>query len=124
VSGVLGTDHALEDRRQARSTKLTALMAKTIVGSAGAQGGARPIPRVRLAAWLIPCCYLAAALVLTWRLWADPASRAQLVAANGDHASVLHHDGLVDGESRIHRNDLAVVKHQVGRLTLRKQIHG
>ena len=80
---MLGTDHALEDRRQARSTTLTALMAKTIVGSAGAQGGARPIPRVRLAAWLILCCYLAAALVLTWRLWADPASRTQIVAANG-----------------------------------------
>ena len=27
--------------------------------------------------WLIVACYLAAALALTWRLWADPASRAQ-----------------------------------------------
>ena len=60
-------------------------MAETIVGSAGLQDPARnrPIPHVPFAAWLVPCCYLAAALVLTWRLWADPASRAQVVAANG-----------------------------------------
>ena len=30
-----------------------------------------------LTTWLIAAGYLAAALVLTWRLWADPASRAQ-----------------------------------------------
>jgi hypothetical protein len=30
------------------------------------------------AAWLVLCCYLAAALVVTWRLWADPAVRAQV----------------------------------------------
>jgi hypothetical protein len=29
------------------------------------------------ASWLVVCCYLLGALVLTWRLWADPASRAQ-----------------------------------------------
>jgi hypothetical protein len=60
-------------------------MAETIVGSAGIQhpARARPIPHVPLAAWLVPCCYLAAALVLTWRLWADPASRVQVIAANG-----------------------------------------
>jgi hypothetical protein len=28
--------------------------------------------------WLVPCCYLVAALALTWRLWADPASRMQV----------------------------------------------
>jgi hypothetical protein len=27
--------------------------------------------------WLVLCCYLAAALVVTWRLWADPATRVQ-----------------------------------------------
>ena len=30
------------------------------------------------AQWLILCCYLLAAVGLTWRLWADPASRAQV----------------------------------------------
>ena len=35
-------------------------------------------PRVRASAsWLVVGCYLLGALVLTWRLWADPASRAQ-----------------------------------------------
>jgi hypothetical protein len=33
-----------------------------------ARGGAR---------WLVPGCYLLGALVLTWRLWVDPASRMQ-----------------------------------------------
>jgi dolichyl-phosphate beta-glucosyltransferase len=28
--------------------------------------------------WLVLCCYLAAALVVTWRLWADPATRVQI----------------------------------------------
>jgi len=28
--------------------------------------------------WLILCCYLLGAVALTWRLWADPASRAQV----------------------------------------------
>ena len=30
------------------------------------------------APWLVVCCYLLGALVLTWRLWADPGSRAQV----------------------------------------------
>jgi hypothetical protein len=30
------------------------------------------------APWLVVCCYLLGALALTWRLWADPASRAQV----------------------------------------------
>jgi hypothetical protein len=30
------------------------------------------------AQWLILCCYLLGAVALTWRLWADPASRAQV----------------------------------------------
>ena len=38
--------------------------------------GWRPRAAV-LTSWLIVACYLAAALALTWRLWADPASRAQ-----------------------------------------------
>jgi hypothetical protein len=29
------------------------------------------------AAWLVLCCYLLAAVALTWRLWADPANRVQ-----------------------------------------------
>ena len=33
---------------------------------------------VAAAPWLVVCCYLLGALVLTWRLWADPASRAQV----------------------------------------------
>jgi hypothetical protein len=36
------------------------------------------------AQWLILCCYLLAAVALTWRLWADPASHAQV----GDPADV------------------------------------
>ena len=76
VSGVLGTDHSLEDRRRARSSSLTALMAKTIAGSAGTQGGARPIPRVASRPGSSRALYLAAACVLTRRLWADPAARA------------------------------------------------
>ena len=31
-----------------------------------------------VAPWLVLCCYLASAMVLTWRLWADPASRVQV----------------------------------------------
>jgi hypothetical protein len=44
--------------------------------------------------WLILICYLAGAIVVTWRLWADPASRAQI----GDTADVdlfawfMHYD--------------------------------
>ena len=38
--------------------------------------GWRPRAAV-LTTWLVLACYLAAALALTWRLWADPASRAQ-----------------------------------------------
>ncbi len=81
-------------------------MAKTIVGSAGTgtQGGARPMRRVRLAAWLVPRCYLAAALVLTWRLWPDPASRAQIIAANG-----ISHD--VDLFAWFLRYDATAVAH-------------
>jgi hypothetical protein len=48
--------------------------------------GARRGPGRRTAAWLVPCCYLIAALVLTWRLWPDPAGRAQLLGP------VVYHD--------------------------------
>jgi hypothetical protein len=37
----------------------------------------------RLALWLIPLLYLLGAFALTWHLWADPASQAQVVPANG-----------------------------------------
>jgi hypothetical protein len=79
-------------------------MAKATGGSAGTQDGVRPIPRGRLAAWLVPCCFLAAALVLTWRLWADPASRAQTIAANG-----ISHD--VDLFAWFVRYDATAVAH-------------
>lgn len=35
----------------------------------------RPSRARSVAPWLIVCCYLLAAVALTWRLWADPASR-------------------------------------------------
>jgi hypothetical protein len=38
----------------------------------------RPPPRGGTrASWLVACCYLLGALVVTWRLWADPAGRMQ-----------------------------------------------
>ena len=33
--------------------------------------------------WLVPLLYLAGAFAVTWHLWADPASQAQVVPANG-----------------------------------------
>ncbi len=43
------------------------------------QGSERVRSRaVAVAPWLVVCCYLLGALALTWRLWADPASRAQV----------------------------------------------
>ena len=35
------------------------------------------------ALWLVPLLYLAGAFAITWHLWADPASQAQVVPANG-----------------------------------------
>ena len=35
------------------------------------------------APWLVPLLYLAGAFAITWHLWPDPASRAQVVPANG-----------------------------------------
>ena len=46
------------------------------VETSHASGRVRSRARAR-ASWLIVGCYLLGALVLTWRLWADPASRAQ-----------------------------------------------
>ena len=59
-------------------------MAETMAGFRGARTGAGAAvhSRPRLAASLVLGCYLAAALVLAWRLWAGPASRAQVIAAN------------------------------------------
>ena len=37
----------------------------------------------RPALWLVPLLYLAGAFAITWHLWADPASQAQVVPANG-----------------------------------------
>ena len=40
---------------------------------------ARSRERARtLTPWLIACCYLLGAVAVTWRLWADPAARAQV----------------------------------------------
>ncbi|HEX4060822.1 MAG TPA: hypothetical protein VHY58_07340 [Streptosporangiaceae bacterium] len=39
----------------------------------------------RTAHWVVLGCYLAAAVLLTWRLWADPAGRAQLLAGRVWH---------------------------------------
>ena len=48
-------------------------------GGRDIQASERVRPRTRAgASWLIAGCYLLGALVLTWRLWADPASRAQV----------------------------------------------
>lgn len=51
----------------------------TVVPSAAREtAGERLRPRVSSwAPWLVVGCYLLAALAMTWRLWADPASRAQ-----------------------------------------------
>ena len=38
----------------------------------------RPPRAPTRAQWLILCCYLAGALAVTWRLWADPAGQAQI----------------------------------------------
>lgn len=49
----------------------------------------RPRERGRLrlpghpALWLVPFLYLCGAFAITWHLWADPASQAQVVPANG-----------------------------------------
>ena len=40
-----------------------------------------------VARWLVPGCYLVGAVLLTWRLWGDPASRAQLLG-NGVSADI------------------------------------
>ncbi len=54
----------------------------------------RPVRTRTWVQWLILTCYLAGAIVVTWRLWADPASRAQI----GDTADVdlfawfMHYD--------------------------------
>ncbi|HXL19031.1 MAG TPA: hypothetical protein VN961_16070, partial [Streptosporangiaceae bacterium] len=47
----------------------------------------RHAPGGRRAALLVLSCYLAAALILTWRLWADPASRT--VAGNPTDADLF-----------------------------------
>ncbi len=47
--------------------------------------GRRSPLRGRAASWLVLCCYLAVAVALTWRLWVDPAGRAQLLAHGISH---------------------------------------
>jgi hypothetical protein len=60
----------------------------TEIESRAARGDAiRRDPSGRRAALLVLSCYLAAALILTWRLWADPASRT--VAGNPTDADLF-----------------------------------
>jgi len=47
------------------------------VGSAQA-ADSEPVHRAAIAPWLILCCYLAGAVAVTARLWADPAGRLQV----------------------------------------------
>ncbi len=49
--------------------------AVTATRSRPVRDGALPRPVLRRAGLVVPACYLAAALVVTWRMWADPASR-------------------------------------------------
>ncbi len=56
----------------------------------------RPPRAAARAKWPILCCYLAGAVAVTWRLWADPAGQAQI----GDTADVnlfawfMHYDAV------------------------------
>jgi hypothetical protein len=56
-------------------------------GEAGADRVPVPVHRTRWSIWLVLATYLVAALAVTWRLWADPASRT--VAGNPDDADLF-----------------------------------
>jgi hypothetical protein len=63
-------------------TKQMEGLVRLVSAAVAAAGSARPASRPRpglsaRAYWLVPVGYLLAAMVLTWRLWADPASRMQ-----------------------------------------------
>jgi hypothetical protein len=53
-----------------------------------------------VAPWAVLGCYVLGAVILTWRLWADPAGRAQIIASNGISHDVdlfawfLHYDAV------------------------------
>ncbi len=66
-----------------RTASLTGPPAVALRAAAAARLG----PAVRRAAVLVPACYLLAALVVTWRLWADPDSR--VVAGNPHDADLF-----------------------------------
>ncbi|HTP16823.1 MAG TPA: hypothetical protein VMK13_13425, partial [Streptosporangiaceae bacterium] len=56
-------------------------------GAAGTTAAGRRALAVRWAGAAVPCCYLLAGIVVTWRLWADPASR---VVAGNPHDADLY----------------------------------
>ncbi len=61
--------------------------ARVAAGRQPAYGEARQDAGSRWPAIIVPACYLAAAVVLTWQLWADPASRT--VAGNPTDADLF-----------------------------------
>jgi len=58
------------------------LVRRPVAASPDAERGRFRLPG-GLALWLVPLLYLAGAVAVTWHLWPDPASRAQVVPANG-----------------------------------------
>jgi hypothetical protein len=69
--------HPREHARLDPRTEVAVSLLPAAIGTSQA-APERVRPRVRAgASWLVVGCYLLGALVLTWRLWADPASRAQ-----------------------------------------------
>ena len=70
-----------------------------------ARAGTDARPRHATAAqWAVVACYLLGAFALTWRLWADPTGRAQIIASNG-----ISHD--IDLFAWFLRYDAAAVAH-------------
>ena len=57
------------------------------VAAPGSTAAGRRALAVRWAGVAVPCCYLLAGVVVTWRLWADPASR--VVAGNPHDADLF-----------------------------------
>ncbi len=72
-------------------TPLVFRRSAAVIGSAVAAPepgvAARPTRARRAATAVVPFCYLLAAVLLTWRLWADPAAR--LVAGNSHDADLF-----------------------------------
>lgn len=61
--------------------------AQSTMVSPGAVAADLPVRASRRAALVVPACYLVAAVVVTWRLWADPATRT--VAGNPSDADLF-----------------------------------